>query len=221
MLVNVDQKMETIQQKLEVLHSDTFDSAAYWQHANDGLVHGYNLPVAMQNILDDVNLSFIEALKECGKPIHELSRREVVDIARTTNFDGLEQLITLTGVQHHYHQTAGADKQYRVKMDLKIIPTVMNNVGQPIAAVAFISITFETGKIIYGESDPGNTFYYIPIIRIIGREDLKHSHEPLHRLQVTVVPNFTNDLLGFWLKRLRTLDVEELLFLDDYTKATQ
>lgn len=219
MIINADSKVQVIQDKLKILTPE-FDAAGYWQQANNRLIKGYDLPVAVQNILDDVNQSFMNALEQCGKSIPKLTRREVVEIAQQADFKGLEQLISGVGIHHHYHQTAGSVEQYRVKMDLKIIPTVFDHTGQPVSAVAFISIEFETGKFFYGESQPGNTIYYIPIIKIIGREDLKHSHEPLHHLQVTAVSNLTNDLLGFWLKRLHTLNVEEHLFLDDYTKAT-
>ncbi len=204
-----------IAEKLERALTATGVDAA-WVKANELLVKGYELPVAIQNILDDVNGSFLDTLDTYHKSPTTLSYNDLQDIAEKTDFRGLEQLLSMNGVHHHYHRTAGVEQQYRIKMDLKIVPTIFNQYNQPVAAIAWIGLEYEVGKIEFGESHWENRHVYVPIIRIIGREDLKKFHEPFHQLKVIAMSNLSNEVLGHWLTRLRALTPEEHLTLNEH-----
>lgn len=193
------------------------DLASVWVQANNILVKGYELPVGAQNILDDVNASFLNVFDQYGESRTTLSSNDLHDIADKTDFSGLTQLMSVNGIHHHYHRTAGVDTQYRIKMDLKLIPTILDSHNQPVAAIAWIGLEYEVGKIEFGESRWDNRRVHVPIIRIIGREDLKKFHEPFHQLKlVGLGSNLTNEFLGAWLQRLRALTPEEHLILNEY-----
>lgn len=190
--------------------------AHYWVEANDALVDGYTLPVDIQNILDDVMGGFLNTFQSYDIDLDTLSQNTLKDIANKVDFSALNQIITPLGIKHNYFCVAGVKPEYRIGMDLKIIPTIFDKNNQPVSAITFIALEFEIGSFEYGKGSMNNRIIYLPIINIIGREDLKPYHEPFYQLKTLAVPNLTNEMLGAWLKRLRLLTPEEHITLNEY-----
>lgn len=213
-MINTNSTLVIVEKLNNSMMVDDFDKV--WQDANDSLVEGYTLPVSVQNTLDDVMGSFLAELDKYDIPPEDMSPNHLKDIANKTDFSQLGQLMSRTGIRHNYHRIAGTKQQYRVKMELKLIPTIFDAHQNPVSAVSFIALEYSVGTFEYGEAGRENRYLHLPIVTVLGREDLKVHHEPFYQLKTLVVPNLTNTLLGSWLKRLRTLTPDEHITLNEY-----
>lgn len=192
----------------ETTQSD-FDYEDYWATTVSGLIKGYELPVPVQNKLDSVIGGFVYRLtRNPNKQVHDLTRKEIEHIAETLDWSGLESLVTLPGIFHHYHQSGGISVQYRVKVDLRVIPTIMNKYGIPINAIAFIAITIETGKYLFDREVECNQRHQLAVTRILGCKRLKPAHGFIGLIENQAVHNCSNKILGQWLMGMRSKSID-------------
>lgn len=189
---------------------DTLESTneQYWVDVNLNLKKGFELPVPQQNILDEINSSFTDQFRNQEVNIPNLNLETFEGLLDKVDLTRLGEFISLQGIDHHYHVNTGIDdRNFHLHVDLKCIPTTMNEYGKPVASVCFISAKIEIGS---RSLACVKTAY-------IGPDDLFLNH----RLVLKFANNMTNKALGAWLRMVRELGYKEHLTLLNYQKEIQ
>ena len=180
-------------------------NAQYWIDVNLGLKKGFELPVPQQNILDDINGSFTEQFRNQEVNVRELDQVKFGELLSQVDLTALGGFISLAGIDHHYHVNTGVgDNNFHLKVDLKCIPTVMDEQHNPVGSICFIS----------GEINIGDAVFSSVTIKYIGPNSLFD----LHHLIVGYGMRATNQELGDWLRFMRSLTHKEHLILLSHQK---
>ncbi len=196
-------KLPAILTQVNELSTFTSEDSKYWIDVNLGLKKGFELPVTQQNILDDINGSFTEQFRNQNVDIRKLDVAHFSELLSQVDLTPLGRFITPLGIDHHYHVNAGlGDRKFHLFVDLKCIPTTMDNYGSPVASICFIS-----AKIVIG----GETITAI-LFKYIGPDDLLG----IHKLVLNCGVQATNRELGGWLRYVRALTHTEHLTLLDF-----
>ncbi len=177
----------------------------YWLDVNLALKKGFELPVPQQNTLDDINGLFTEQFRNQEIDVTNLDLEKFEELLGKVDLSRLGEFITHQGIDHHYHVNTGVgERNFHLHVDLKCIPTTMDEYGNPIASVCFISAKIEIGS---RSLACVKTTY-------IGPADLLDNH----RLVLKYASNMTNKTLGAWLRMVRELNYKEHLILLEYQK---
>lgn len=194
------------------------DMGQYWIDANEQLSKGYTLSVGQQNLLDDINAMVSHQFKQGLVDIPNLTIGSFNQLVKSVELDHLGLFLVRNGVSHHYHCTAGVEHPWRLEIDLKVLPTVHNKLGEPKAGLCFISAMVVTGD-IYGTPvgqipATGKVFQASKVI-YIGAETVKIRHLPIITLANSNRP-MTNHMLGSWLYFMRNVNYEDHLIMVDH-----
>lgn len=183
-------------------------NAQYWVDVNSSLKKGFELSVPQQNILDEINGSFTEQFRNQDVDIVNLDFMKFEELLSKVDLSRLGGFITHQGIDHHYHvETGVGERSFHLCVDLKCIPTTLDEYGNPVASICFISAKIEIGS---RSLACVKTEY-------IGPADLMHNH----RLVLKYANTMTNQVLGTWLRMVRELNYKEHLVLLEYQKEIQ
>ena len=197
--------MSEILKRVSSLETCEATNAQYWVDVNLALKKGFELPVPQQNILDEINGSFTEQFRNQEVDISTLDLETFEEFLDKVDLSPLGGFITHQGIDHHYHVNTGVgERNFHLHVDLKCIPTTMDEYGSPVASVCFIA-----AKIEFGERS-------LACVKTahIGPEGLLLNH----RLVLKYADNMTNNTLGAWLRMVRELTYKEHLALIEYQK---
>ena len=201
-------ELSEILKHLSDVDTSTTADAQYWMDANQNLAKGWTLSVGTQNVLDDINASFAEQFKKHEIDVTKLDQLKFQELLARVDLSPLGKFVTANGIDHHYHVNTGiGDRNFHLKIDLKCIPTVKDQLGNPVAALCFIAAQIQIGT----KTIPGVLFKYI------GPENLAGQH----RLGVRHAMIATNSELGAWLRYVRSMTHDEHLLLLEYEYQIQ
>lgn len=196
------------------------DLGQYWIDANDQLTKGYTLPVNLQNLLDDINASLADQFKNGLVDIQSLSLEKINELVKSVELQYLGLFLIRNGVSHHYHCTSGTTHPWRLEIDLKVMPTIHNKLGEPKAAICFMSVTVVTGDIYntpVGQIPADGRVYQGSKLIYVGPESVKVRHAPVLTAGNANRP-LTNEMLGAWLYTMRNISYEDHVILIDHDR---
>lgn len=199
------------------------DMSAYWNAANDQLNKGYTLSVGLQNLLDDINTHVSDQFKYGLVDIPSLDLGSFNRLVKGVELDHLGLFLIRNGVSHHYHCTAGHDHPWRLEIDLKVLPTIHNKLGEPKAGLCFMSAMVMTGDIYntpVGEVPSNGKVFQASKIIYVGPQTVKIRHAPIITLGNTNQP-LTSHTLGSWLYVMRNISYEDHLVMIEHEQLMQ
>ena len=206
--VIVMRNISEILKQVSSLETCEATNAQYWIDVNLALKKGFELPVPQQNILDEINGSFTEQFRNQEVDISTLDLDTFEELLGKVDLSPLGSFITHQGIDHHYHVNTGVgERNFHLHVDLKCIPTTMDEYGSPAASVCFIAAKIEFG---------GRSLTCVKT-EYIGPVDLMYNH----RLVLKYANTMTNQVLGAWLRMVRELNYKEHLVLLEYQKEIQ
>lgn len=196
---------EIIQSFKGLAHKPLSD-AEYWCNENLALTKGYELSSALQNILDDINCPFADQFTNQNVDVSTLTQEQFEVLIKAIDLSPLGRFVNHKGVDHHYHVEAGlGSKQFKLELDLKCIPTVLNNHASVVASIGFISAKLIVGDRVFQDL----------CIQYIGPQELESQH-----LEILTNGKYaSNQYLGAWLKFVRSLSYEEHVNLIETQKT--
>lgn len=175
----------------------------YWIDANLNLKKGFEYPIPHQNVLDEINGSFTKQFRNRKVNIPELTDVQFTELLNKVDLTPLGVFISRAGVDHHYHVNTGmGENNFHLKVDLKLIPTIMDEFNSPLASICFIS----------GQITIGDKTLFAVTIKYLGVNYLAGLHSVIHNFKYGV----SNHELGCWLRYWRTLTNTEHLTLLEY-----
>lgn len=175
----------------------------YWIDANLNLKKGFEYPIPHQNVLDEINGSFTEQFRNQEVNIPELTDVQFAELLNKVDLTPLGIFISRVGVDHHYHVNTGmGENNFHLKVDLKLIPTIMDEYNKTVASICFIS----------GQITIGNKTLFAVTLKYLGVNHLAGLHSVIHNFKYGV----SNHELGCWLRFWQTLTHKEHLTLLEY-----
>ncbi len=172
------------------------NDAEYWCNANTSLTKGYELPVPLQNILDEINGALSDQFRNQVVDVSTVTQESFQQLVNSIDLTRLGMFIGHKGIDHHYHLIAGMGSQsFRLDVDLKCIPTVIGPFGSIAASICFLS-----GKLVVGD-----VIYQDVTIKYIGLKSLETHHQSV----IEHGKDATNDQLGKWLRLIRSINIDE------------
>lgn len=194
------------------------DMGQYWVDANAQLNKGFTLPVGLQNILDDINANISDPFKDGRIDIRSLTIGSFNQLVKGVNLEHLGLFLIRNGVDHHYHCTAGNANPWRLEIDLKVLPTIHNKLGEPKAGLCFISVMLVTGDLHgtpVGEISTTGRVLQASKAIYVGPQSVEVRHLPVITLANSNRP-MTNHTLGTWLYFMRHVNYEDHLVMIDH-----
>lgn len=194
------------------------DMSQYWVDVNEQLNKGFTLSVSLQNMLDDINGSVADQFKKGSVDIPSLTLGNFNQLVKAVELEHLGLFLIRNGVSHHYHCTAGRDHPWRLEIDLKVLPTIHNKLGEPKAGLCFISVMLVTGDIHgtpIGQIPSNGKVLQASKVLYVGPQTVKIRHLPIVTLANSNRP-MTNHMLGTWLYTMRHIPYEDHLILIEH-----
>lgn len=185
------------------------DLSGYWQEAHSRLTRGYTLAVPLQNILDDIIGTVSERFRNGEIDIRKMDAPWLDAIADSIDLTPMGQFLIRDGVYHYYHCKAGIETPFHLQIDLKLLPTIHNSLGEPVAGLTYMAIILEWEGHKLTHLRPG----------YVGPEEFRHNHGIILRCQENEI--ISNHELGAWLYFTRHLDADQHRVLIDWNKRMQ
>lgn len=122
-------------------------AAEYWDECNKKTIAGYELPVPYQNMLDSTYEVFVDEVdKLIDDMLNQVPMSDLIDQAvRKVPLNLLTPFLAISsGVSHHYHRLGGfGPNEHKLSLDLKILPTFHDSLGDVMNALVFIAFDME------------------------------------------------------------------------------